>query len=301
MSTWTNVAGVVRRWLGSVALAAVAAGAGIASAQCPEAAPGFIGPACVPTGSIVIRKTTVGASATFGFTATPAPPLANFSLAGGGTRTFSGLALGTYVVAETVPAGWALTGLACTVTPPTGGSATPSLAGASVSVTLGADLVQVDCTFTDTKLGSITIVKDATPANGTSFPFNGTGSGVSPTFALAPPGTTQQAFTNLAPGNYSVAELVPAGWRLTNLACTITNAGSNASTFAYNGAPSGDTAAFQPGDTTAAIALAAGDAVVCTYANTAIVEVRVPTLSGMALVALGLLLVGAGAMRLRRR
>jgi hypothetical protein len=101
----------VRRFRVLVAFAALAAASDLA-AQCPETPPGGIGPACVPTGTIIVRKVTTGGTGSFDFTATPAPPLANFSLAGGGSRTFGGVALGTYVVTESVPAGWALTSIA---------------------------------------------------------------------------------------------------------------------------------------------------------------------------------------------
>lgn len=221
-------------------------------------------------GTIIVTKTTIGGGGSFGYTATPAPPLANFVIdatAGSGVQTFTALAANTYFIQETVPAGWGLSAINCSVTPATAGSATPNLGTASVSITLGSGTVQAQCEFVNIRRGSITIAKEATPDGGQAFTFNATGGLTSP-FALTPPGTSEQAFTNLAPGSYSATELVPAGWTLAGIECSIAVAGSNATTFAYTGAPSGDTNVFQSGDTTAQINLGAGDEVRCVYADT---------------------------------
>jgi uncharacterized repeat protein (TIGR01451 family) len=217
-------------------------------------------------GTILITKSTIGGGGTFSFTATPAPPLANFVIdatGGSGVQTFTGLGAGNYVITETVPGGWSLTSITCTFTPSTGGSYTPNLPAGSVSITLGAGTVQAACQFVDTRRGSITVVKDAAPASGQAFTF--TTSGLGPSFDLTPPGTPQQVFPNLVAGSYSVAEVVPAGWTLQSIECTLTLAGSNATTIAYTGAPSGNTNAFEAGDTTASIALGAGDDVRCVF------------------------------------
>ena len=67
-------------------------------------------------------------------------------------------------------------------------------------------------TFTDAKKGRIIVDKVTNPGgDSTSFSFNTTGSGYSGfnlTDAAAP---NDQS---LAPGSYSVSELVPAGWDL---------------------------------------------------------------------------------------
>jgi uncharacterized repeat protein (TIGR01451 family) len=217
-------------------------------------------------GSIVIKKKTIGGGASFNYTASPAPPLANFSIdatAGSGAKTFTALPADTYVITETVPGGWVLTSIACTLAPSTGGSWTPNLQTASVSITLGTGDIHAECEFTNTRLGSITIAKDATPQVGQAFTFNATN--LPAPFVLTPPGTPEQAFANLAAGTYSVTELVPAGWALDAIECSITSAGSNTTTFAYAGAPSGNTNAFEPGDTTAQITLGAGDVVRCVF------------------------------------
>jgi len=109
-----------------------------------------------------------------------------------------------------------------------------------------AGLPEVACTFTNTRAGSITIVKNTVGGNGT---FNYTGS---QSFAITTAGGTgQTTLSNLAPGTYSVTETVPTGWEFTSLTCVD---------------PSGGTTTAGP---TASIALAAGENVTCTYVNTA--------------------------------
>ena len=108
------------------------------------------------------------------------------------------------------------------------------------------------CTYTNTKLGSITIVKDAVPDDATDFGFTTTGAGLSPfsldddADATLPNSTT---FSGLMPGSYTVTEGAVAGWALTGLNCSAGGTG-NATT------------------RTATITLAAGDDVTCTYTNT---------------------------------
>ena len=70
------------------------------------------------------------------------------------TTTFNGLLPGTFSVTEGAVAGWLLTGLACSPAAPAtrgpGPRRSRSVAGANVT-----------CTYTNTKLGSVTIGKDA--------------------------------------------------------------------------------------------------------------------------------------------
>ncbi len=80
------------------------------------------------------------------------------------TITFTNLLPGSYSVAETVTGDWALTNLTCD-------SGSWSVDGASVTVDLAAG-EDVTCTFENTiQPGSITIIKDAAPADGTDFAF----------------------------------------------------------------------------------------------------------------------------------
>ena len=158
----------------------------------------------------------------------------------------------TYTVTESLPvAGWALTGLACV-----GGGAdttvNPTTGVASIGLDPGENVV---CRYTNTKLGSITIVKDAIPDDAQDFAFTTSGTGLSP-FTLDDDGDATRSntitFGGLLPGAYSVTETLPvAGWDLIDLGCE------------YG---SGTSVDFPTLGTTS-ITLAAGDDVTCTYTN----------------------------------
>ena len=65
-------------------------------------------------------------------------------------------------------------------------------------------------------------------------------------------------FSDLLPGDYSVTEVVPVGWRLQDLSCAV-----------------GEVPTGQVADSTVQIALTAGQDVVCTYTNEKLAEVSV--------------------------
>jgi hypothetical protein len=113
----------------------------------------------------------------------------------------------------------------------------------------------VTCTYTDTKRGHIRVDKVTSPGGDTQeFGFAASwDSGDDPDFTLAD-ATTPYDSGALVPGTYTVAETVPTGWDLTNLACTVSEGGT--STFDVSGSP------------TASIVLKAGDTVTCTYTDT---------------------------------
>jgi len=72
-----------------------------------------------------------------------------------------------------------------------------------------------DVNFCNRELGSITVVKDADPADGTDFEFT---SDLGANFFLKD--DESQPFNNLTWGDYDVTEIVPAGWTLDNINCT---------------------------------------------------------------------------------
>jgi hypothetical protein len=219
---------------------------------------------CVVTpgsGFIQIKKNTTpqNSSQTFNFTLSPA--------SAGGTTAFSivdnstndettsliPVAPGTYSIAEIVPTGWALTNATCT-----GGTST---ANPITGITVGVGETKV-CTFTNTQSGGITIVKDATPEDGTDFSFTATGTGVS-NFVLDDDAdntrSNTQAFTALGPGSRTISENAVAGWTVTNITCT----GATSSTVTM-----GADNDFDAGETAVSITLAAGENVSCTFENT---------------------------------
>ena len=209
------------------------------------------------TGSItVIKDALPDAAVAFEFAPSENLQQTNFFLdddgAGSNQRTFTGLAAGTYTVQEVnVPSEWQVVDLECVGD--TDGDTTTGMALASISLDPGENIV---CTFTNAKVGSITIVKDSTPHHPQSFEFDPSSNLQTTNFFLNDDGLgpNDVSFQNLnVPGTYTVQELAtPPSWQLTGLGC----AGGGTDT-----ATSLDTA-------TATIRLDAGEAVVCTFENT---------------------------------
>ena len=98
-------------------------------------------------------------------------------------------------------------------------------------------------------LGSITIVKSASPKGSTTFGFTGSLGD----FRLVGDGSSagRRTVTGLTPGTYAVREVVPSGWRLDALTCADPMGGSTTAV----------------ADATATIGLAEGEAVTCTFVN----------------------------------
>ncbi|MES2971227.1 MAG: SdrD B-like domain-containing protein [Patescibacteria group bacterium] len=93
-----------------------------------------------------------------------------------------------------------------------------------VVVSVGTDEVWT-CVFTNTRLGSITIVKDAQPDSTQAFTFTGNLTGEEePNFTLTDDGinTTlaSRSFTRLLPGTYNATEPPIVGWDLDQINCS---------------------------------------------------------------------------------
>jgi plastocyanin/uncharacterized cupin superfamily protein len=159
----------------------------------------------------------------------------NFFLADAGTPNDSGyLSPGRYSVAEVnLPAGWSLTGAVCS------DQSDP----AAISLEPGE---VVTCTFNNLNPpeGSITIVKEAVPADDTVFAYSGD-LGI---FALTDPSDSSRTFTGLAPGEYTVTEGALSGlWKFDKVTC-------NATSWSEDGQ-------------SVTVDLGQGAAVVCTFEN----------------------------------
>jgi hypothetical protein len=197
-----------------------------------------------------------------------------FSLSGNGdSDTFANLTPGTYNVEETGLAGHLLVQIAC-IDPDGGSSTGPTVA--IIDLDAGESIT---CTFTNVLPATLTVAKDATPADGTDFEFT---SGIT-AFVLddAVPDDNDMVagaitFSDLGPGVVDVTELVPPGWVLAGLTCDDPTGGS---------VPDLVTA-------TVSVDLAAGDEVTCTFVNREVSTVSIPTLSTFFLGLLGLLLAG---------
>jgi hypothetical protein len=102
-------------------------------------------------GAIQVDKRTVGGDATFSFTGPQ-----NFQItttAGVGQFALPNLPPGIYTISESVPAGWQLSGLACT--DPTNDSTT---AGSTAVINVAPGEL-VTCTYTDARQASVTVEK----------------------------------------------------------------------------------------------------------------------------------------------
>jgi len=150
--------------------------------------------------------------------------------------TFPDLKNGTYTVSEDGETGWDLTSLTCSDQNDPTGASTVAAPTATIHLQAGE---QVTCTFTNTKRGTITVVKQTVPSGSTQkFDFSSNFMG---NFQLVDGGS--KTSEPLVPGTaYSVSETSPAGWDLTGFVCS-------------------------DGSSPSAINLAAGENVTCTATN----------------------------------
>lgn len=178
-------------------------------------------------GKIIVNKVTVGGDGSFTFDTDYS---ADFQLGNGGSNDSGYISTGTHLVTETEATGWDLTNTSCV----------SSLGGSEDNTAIVlTDGEIVTCTFTNTKRGSITIVKNTIGGDST-FAFTGN---VGVTSLTTVGNTGSQTITNLVPGNtYNIAETEQAGWSQTNAVCD-------------NGTPD-------------AIVVAPGVTTTCTFTNT---------------------------------
>lgn len=173
----------------------------------------------------------------------------------GNTRTFAALKRGTYVITEYDVSGWALTGLVEVESGDQNSTTDLALRRATIELDKGEE---VTVTFTNTKLGSIRVTKNAIPEDAQDFAFTFTDAdGVRRIFSLDDDADATLAssatISGLLPGNYRLVEEGVDGWTLTDLDAND---------------PSGDTT-VDLGNRAASVALGAGEDVELTFTNTA--------------------------------
>ena len=161
----------------------------------------------------------------------------DFQLTDDGVQTFSAVVQNDYFVNELAPpSGWEFVSLDCSAS---SASTEFTITGTRVDFTIDEAIDTLDCTYTNQAKASLHFVKDA-ERGGVDFSYATTG-GLDPsTFDLAD--GEQQDYADLAPGTYGATETVPAGWNLTSSDC-------------------------DNGDVAAAVTLAGGDDVTCTFVN----------------------------------
>ena len=167
-------------------------------------------------GTIIVEKQTSpdGAAGDFTFTGDAAGTLSDDE-----QIVVTDLDPGTYTSTEGDPgADWNLGDISCDDGDTLGAVANSSGDVGTATATFELDPGEtVTCTFLNVMDGSITIVKDADPADGTDFGFTTTGAGLSD-FSLDDDGDatlpSAESFLSLSPGAYSVTESALAGWDL---------------------------------------------------------------------------------------
>ena len=239
--------------------------------------------ASITSGTLIVVKDTVpDGPQDFAFTGSGTIGAFTLDDDAGADATFTSsasfvLAPGAYTVTEAAVAGFGVTGIVCDDTDSTGDTATRT---AAVALALGET---VTCTFTNTAAGSLTIVQDTVPDGPQDFAYTG-----SPPIggftldddadATLPSSTT----FSLPPGAYTVTQAIVPGFPLGTIVC------------------SDDDSVENPATRTAAVALAPGETLTCTFTNRALPTLaEIPTLGEWAALLLGLALAGLGAWRLR--
>jgi hypothetical protein len=205
-------------------------------------------------GSVIIRKQTdpdEDPNATiFGYTksfSTDPSSQNTFTLMDDGVKTFNNVLIGDdyTVVEDVVPSGWDLDHIDCSAS--TG--VTPGTNGATITFDIDNASDVVDCTYYNKARGTIIVEKITDDGFG---PFDFTSGTLTPspftltTTAAGNGGKASRTFANLTPGTYDVAESATAGWHIV-------------------GTPS----CSDPSNnsTPAAINLAGGETVTCTFHN----------------------------------
>ncbi len=172
---------------------------------------------------------------TFGVTADNGLTPASFQLSPSSPQAFDAAPGLSYTFTESVPAGWVLatSGTGCTSTPD----------GVTVAPAPG-DVV--DCTFTNTELGSITIQKTAIGGDGSFDVADGNLGGKTITTSG---GAGSATYSGVMPGTYTFGEAPTAGW--------------TQGPFGADCGPSGT------------IVVAAGEDATCTVTNTKLATINV--------------------------
>jgi hypothetical protein len=176
-------------------------------------------------GTITIHKVTdpspdpANPDTSFAFNTTGGLSPASFNLSDGQMQAYAAVPVGSYTVVETVDSKYELHNLTCTASGP-GTNATPDLASATVSITLGASGA-VDCTYTNDFKDHILVDKVTIPAGDPqSFTFGLTGpGGLNKGFSLTDQATPFDSGPLPSGSGYTVSETPQTGWT-TSSSCT---------------------------------------------------------------------------------
>jgi hypothetical protein len=135
----------------------------------------------------------------------------------------------TLDLSEVVPAGWDLTSASCTIAGTTGTTGAFDEETATITDLEIREGLETTCTFNNAMpMGNIIVRKVANPVGTTAvFPFDPSWSDTN--FNLSegsPPFMMSKGSGPLPAGTYTVSELVPSNWKLTDLVCADPDNGS---------------------------------------------------------------------------
>lgn len=180
-----------------------------------------------PTGTITIVKEAIPTSDdNFSFDVNSGFPGGDFELEDDGNDNNGGteesktvtVVTGQYTVEEDGESGWKLTNLICDDQ-----NSTVNLGNKRATINVEANETII-CTFTNQKLATLIIKKDATPNSDDNFRFTRSFGG---SFELEDDGNNNNGgtdetatFSDLNPGSYTVTEDSKSGWALTDIVCS---------------------------------------------------------------------------------
>jgi len=208
-------------------------------------------------GKIIIEKQTLPDGSAESFEFNPTWSESNFNLTDGEKNESGWLAAGTYSVSEIVPSGWQLTDIECDSENTT---STVGYNTNSANITLGNSDI-VTCVFTNSKKGTLTVIKDDNIDSGQEFTFYALQGGAQreTRFTLSDDGSNNaeknsKTFVGLVSIPYKVREVVPTGWSASLVSCTSNNPMPNPDNSLGTGEMS--------------ISLRPGENIICTFINT---------------------------------
>ena len=241
--------------------------------------------------TVQIAKTTLGSTGTFNFTGDNGYLADTLTTATAGTavnglvRTLTTAAT-TTTLSETTQAGWVATAGSCTGTSAANYQFNPATSITPANIVLNAAATApanaLVCTFTNTKLASITLTKISNGATG-GFTFNGVAPNIngfaSQIITTAVSGTAVTGSIQFLSGTVAtgtpttIAETIPIGYLVASINCAGMGTGGTATTTLSSGTVVFNAAATVPGSN-----------ITCTYVNNKIptVAFRKQSLGGTA-------------------
>ncbi|MCB0037930.1 MAG: hypothetical protein KDE51_28045, partial [Anaerolineales bacterium] len=140
---------------------------------------------------------------------------------------------------QDIPAGWALQDIECTSNGNTNITKLLDQPNPKVELRINAKGDNIECTFINTRTGSITIKKNVDDNAFSDMDFDFTFDGQTD-FSISEDDTAGFVVENLLPGNYPVTEDIPDGWDLDTIDC---GSGNNNTALA-----NGLTVVLEPGE-----------------------------------------------------